>query len=144
MIKKAEPATSEAQVKKPRRVPPKRSYPRTPLETCVKLTEIIKEKNGGNPWPPSEVSRALGLGTKSSNLDIYTASAAQYGLTEGTRSSASISITPLGRDIVYADSPERELAAKRSAFLSVDLFAKVLDHYGGNELPENSIYQIRF
>ncbi len=122
--------------KKIRRIPPKRSYPRTPLETCVKLASIIKEKNGGNPWPPSEVAKALGLGAKSSNLDIYTASSIQYGITEGSRASSQIALTPLGRDIVYADSPERELAAKRSAFLSVDLFAKVLDHYGGNELPE--------
>ena len=114
----------------------KRSYPRAPLEVCVRVAEIIKEKNGGNPWPPGEVAKALGLSAKSSNLDLYTASGAQYGITEGTRASSDISITSLGREIVYADSPERELAAKRSAFLSIDVFAKVLEHYGGNQLPE--------
>ena len=122
--------------KAPRNNPPKRSYPRAPLETCVRVAEIIKEKNGGNPWPPTEVAKALGLSPKSSNLDLYTASGAQYGIIEGSRNAQAISITPLGRDIVYADSPERELAAKRSAFLSVAPFASVLQHYGGNQLPE--------
>jgi len=122
--------------KKARKVVPKRSYPKAPLETCVRVAEIIKEKNGGNPWPPTEVAKALGLSSKSSNLDLYTASGVQYGIIEGSRASKNISITPLGREIVYADSPERELAARRSAFLSIDSFARVLEHYGGNELPE--------
>lgn len=115
---------------------PKRNYPRAPLEVCVKVAQIIKEKNGGNPWPPSEVANALGLKPKSSNLDLYTASGQLYGIVEGGRYSENVTLTPLGRELVYADSAERELAAKRSAFLSIDLFKKVLDHYGGNNLPE--------
>lgn len=128
--------TSASKPKRNRATPPKRSYPRAPLETCVRVAEIIKSKNGGNPWAPGEVAKALGLSEKSSNLDLYTASGLQYGITEGSRYSKEISITALGREIVYADSPERELAAKRSAFLSVDVFASVLQHYGGNQLPE--------
>lgn len=114
----------------------KRTYPRAPLEVCVGVAQILKEKNGGNPWPPTEVAKAVGLSPKSSNLDLYTASGSQYGIIEGSRYSENIALTPLGRDIVYADSPERELAGKRSAFLSIEAFAKVLDHYGGNNLPE--------
>jgi hypothetical protein len=114
----------------------KRSYPRATLETCVRVAEIIKEKNGGNPWPPTEVAKALGLSPKSSNLDLYTASGSQYAIIEGSRAATNVSLTQLGRDIVYADSPERELAAKRSAFLSIDPFARVLEYYGGNQLPE--------
>ena len=114
----------------------KRSYPRASLEVCVKVAEIIKDKNGGNPWPPTEVAKALGLSAKSSNLDLYTASGSQYGIIEGSRAAANIVLTSLGRDIVYADSPERELAAKRSAFLTIDLFSRVLEYYGGNQLPE--------
>lgn len=114
----------------------KRTYPRAALETCMKVATILKDKNGGNPWPPTEVAKALGLSEKSSNLDLYTASGSQYGLIEGSRYSDNISLTPLGREIAYADSPERELAGKRSAFLSVEVFRNVLDHYGGNNLPE--------
>ena len=102
----------------------------------MKVALILKEKNGGNPWPPTEVAKALGLSEKSSNLDLYTASGSQYGLIEGSRYSENISLTALGREIVYADSPERELAGKRSAFLAVEVFRKVLEHYGGNNLPE--------
>jgi hypothetical protein len=133
---KAEGQARPALEKKPKKAAPKRSYPRATLETCVRVAQIIKEKNGGNPWPPSEVAKALGLSPKSSNLDLYTASGSQYGIIEGSRYSENISLTPLGREIVYADSAERELAAKRNAFLSVEVFAKVLDHYGGNQLPE--------
>jgi hypothetical protein len=132
----AENGNQKERPRAPRNVPPKRSYPRASLETCVRVAEIIKEKNGGNPWPPTEVAKALGLSPKSSNLDLYTASGAQYGIIEGSRAAPVVSITSLGRDIVYADSPERELAAKRSAFLSVAPFADVLQHYGGNQLPE--------
>ncbi|MBN8814024.1 MAG: hypothetical protein J0J06_01095 [Sphingomonas sp.] len=114
----------------------KRSYPRAPLETCMKVALILKEKNGGNPWPPTEVAKALGLSEKSSNLDLYTASGSQYQIIEGSRYSDNVSLTSLGREIVYADSSERELAGKRSAFLSIEVFRKVLEHYGGNNLPE--------
>lgn len=128
--------TETALTGQPRSKAIKRSYPRAPLETCVRVAEIIKEKNGGNPWPPVEVAKALGLSPKSSNLDLYTSAGSQYGIIEGSRKSASVLLTQLGKDVVYADSPERELAAKRSAFLSIDIFAKVLEHYGGNQLPE--------
>src|SRR5260370_1136803 len=37
---------------------------------------------------------------------------------------------------LFSGSPEEELAAKRKAVLSVDVFAKVLHHYNGNRLPE--------
>ena len=114
----------------------KRTYPRASLETCMKVALILKDKNGGNPWPPTEVAKALGLSEKSSNLDLYTASGGQYGLIEGSRYSENIVLTTLGREIAYADSPERELAGRRSAFLSVDVFKNVLEHYGGNNLPE--------
>lgn len=114
----------------------KRSYPRATLETCMKVALILKDKNGGNPWPPTEVAKALGLSEKSSNLDLFTASGGQYGIVEGSRYSEKITLASLGREIVYAESPERELAGKRSAFLSIEVFRGVLDHYGGNNLPE--------
>lgn len=47
-----------------------------------------------------------------------------------------MALTPLGREVVYSGSPEEELAAKRKAVRSVEVFAKVLDHYNGNRLPE--------
>jgi hypothetical protein len=44
--------------------------------------------------------------------------------------------TDLGRSIVYAPDPETEGKKKIEAFLSIDLFKRVLEHYKGSELPE--------
>jgi len=37
---------------------------------------------------------------------------------------------------VYPSSPEEERTALRDAFLHVPSFRRVLEHYGGNKLPE--------
>jgi hypothetical protein len=38
--------------------------------------------------------------------------------------------------VVYPASAQEETTAQIEAFRNVDVFAKVLDHYGGNRLPE--------
>lgn len=136
MAARVKPKEAAPKAESPKTRTVKRSYPRAPLETCIRLALTLKEKNGGNPWPPTEVAKALGLSEKSSNLDLYTASGAQYGVIEGSRYSENVSLTELGREVVYADSPERELAAKRTAFLKIEAFRSVLEHYKGNNLPE--------
>lgn len=78
----------------------------------------------------------MGLGPRSGNLFYLTSAAKQYDLTEGTRDTAEISLTGLGRRAVYPSSAEEERAALRQAFLSVPVFREVLEHYGGNNLPE--------
>jgi len=35
-----------------------------PLEKTIAVARAIKEKNGGNPWPASEVANALGVSPK--------------------------------------------------------------------------------
>jgi hypothetical protein len=113
-----------------------RPYPRVTLERALSVAIAIKEKNGGNSWPAEQVAAAVGLSPK--NVDFYyllTASQ-KYGLTMGIKIDGEVALTPLGREVVYSGSPEEELAAKRKAVLSVDVFAKVLHHYNGNRLPE--------
>jgi hypothetical protein len=78
----------------------------------------------------------LGLGAKSGNFFYLTSAAKQYGLTAGTSQTSEISLTDLGRKAVYPSSPEEERAALRDAFLHVAAFRRVLEHYGGNKLPE--------
>jgi len=96
----------------------------------------IATHNGGNPWKTSEVAKALNLGASSGNFFYLTSAAQQYGLSEGTRETAQISLTDLGRRVVYTSSAMEEASAKLRAFLSVELFRKVLEHFGGNQLPE--------
>lgn len=106
------------------------------MEQALRVPRTLRDKNGGQPWSASEVAAALSLGPKSGNFFYLTSAAKQYGLTEGTSQTAEIALTDLGRRAVYPSSPEEERTALRDAFLSVPTFRRVLEHYGGNKLPE--------
>jgi hypothetical protein len=114
-----------------------RLYPRRTLEDALRVPRAIRENNGGNPWPPSEVAKALGVGGSTGSFYYLTAAARDFGLTEGTRDTEAISLTDLGRKAVYPGSEEAAAQAKLQAFNKVDLFKRVADHYGGSNLPQN-------
>lgn len=96
----------------------------------------IRELNGGNPWSPDEVSKAIGVAKTRNDFVYYLASARDFGITIGTRDSDVISLEPLGREIIYAGTPEIEKQKKLEAFFRVPLFKKVYEHYNGSSLPE--------
>jgi hypothetical protein len=125
-----------AAAKRKRKPAVERPFPRRSLEDCLKIAQAIKDKNGGEPWATEEVADAVGAGRKSSTWYYWSAAARDFGLTEGTRETATINLADLGKAIVYAASPEDEAAAKRQAFLSVSLFRRVLEHYKGSKLPD--------
>ena len=99
-----------------------RPFPRRTLEQALRVPRAIKEKNGGNEWDSKEVAAALGIRAGSANFWYLTAASRDYGLTIGTRDSAVISITDLGRRAVYPGSDEEESGALREAFLMVEPF----------------------
>src|SRR5579864_1458600 len=112
------------------------TFPRATLEQALKIVNAIKEKNGGNPWEPEEVRKAIGAGTGVNAYFYLTAASRDYGLTIGTSSTEKIGFADLGRDIAYAPDPESEQSLKLKAFLSVDVFKRVLEYYKGSNLPE--------
>jgi len=112
------------------------TFPRDTLEQALKIVSAIKEKNGGNPWEPEEVRKAIGAGTGGNAYFYLTAASRDYGLTIGTSSSEKIELADLGRDIAYAPNPEAEQRLKLKAFLNVDVFKRVLEYYKGSNLPE--------
>jgi len=111
-------------------------FPRVTLEEAMKVPLAIKEKNGGNPWATEEVAQAVGMSRKTNPFFYLAAGARDYGLTSGSRDSDKIELTALGKDIVYAPNPQAELQKKREAFLRVEPFRKVLEHYKSSDLPE--------
>lgn len=112
-----------------------RPYPRKTLEDALKIATAIKTGNNGNPWAPDQVAKAVGMGTGSSFF--YLAQAARdFGLTEGGRDAAVISLTDLGRKAVFPSTPQDVEDAKMEAFLSVEKFKGVAQHYGGSNLPD--------
>jgi hypothetical protein len=118
--------------------PPKKvkyPFPRATLEKALQIPYALKDKNGGNPWEPEEIRKAVGMGQGNSWYYLTAASRA-YGLTVGNRDSDRISLEELGREIVYAPNAETELARKKQAFLKIDIFKSVLDYYKGSNLPE--------
>ena len=115
-----------------------RTFPARTLEQALRIPRALKEKNVGNPWAPSEVAKALGVGPRSANFYYISAASRDYGLTIGTRDTAEIALTDLGRRAVYPDSDREQYDANLAAFMKVEVFLKVLQHYGGNNFPERS------
>jgi hypothetical protein len=74
------------------------------------------------------------MGTGSSFFYLTQASR-DFGLTEGTRDAAQISLTTLGRKAVFPSSSQDVEDAKLQAFNSVEKFRAVAEHYGGSNLP---------
>jgi hypothetical protein len=121
---------------RPKRAQVPRPFPVYSLEKALGIALAIKEKNAGNPWQPSQVAKAVGIGEKSSALDLLARASQLYGLTSGTRQASAISLEKIGREIVYAPSADAEINAKRRAFINVSIFAKVLEYYKGCNLPD--------
>lgn len=114
----------------------RRAFPSVTLERALLVPLKIKELNGGNPWASSEVATALNMGARGPDFYYLTAASRDYGLTVGTRDTAKIELTALGREVVYAPTPEVEREKKVEAFMRIELFSKVLRHYKGSNLPE--------
>lgn len=126
--------------KKPKKTTTKskqrRPYPNVTLGKALQVAQKLKEFNGGNPWASTDVATALDMGPKSSNFFYVTAASRDFSLTIGSRDTETISLADLGREVVYAPDPETERKKKIEAFLSIDIFKRVLDHYKGSDLPE--------
>jgi hypothetical protein len=102
-------------------------FPRATLENALKIPYAIKETNGGNPWEPEEIRKAIEV-AQGNSWYALTAASRDYGLTSGTRESPQIALEELGREIVYAPDPTTELTLKKQAFLKIDIFKLVLDY----------------
>ena len=114
----------------------RRAYPSVTITRALVVPQKIKELNGGNPWASAEVAKAVDMGPRSANFYYLTAASRDFGLTLGSRETERIELTDLGRAVVYAPNAETERAKKKEAFLRVEIFRKVLDHYKGSTLPE--------
>ena len=133
--KKKAATTNDKPKKAPDGAKAKRSFPLAGLDECVKLVNAIKEYNAGNPWAPKEIAKVLSL-KLSNNYFYLTAACRDYGLTVGTRDTAKIELTDLGRSLAYPKSPVMHSEALNTAFRNISLFQKVYDYYQGGVLPE--------
>jgi hypothetical protein len=110
-------------------------FPKATLEKALGIPYALKDKNGGNPWEPEEIRKAVGMSQGNAWYSL-TAASRDYGVTSGARDSPPIALTELGREIVYAPDPTVELTLKKQAFLNIDIFKRVLEYYKGSNLPD--------
>lgn len=136
MVTKLKKSTSDGKLTREKKARVQWTFPRTTLEEALKIPYAIKDHNGGNPWEPDEVRKAIGAGTGGNAYFYLTAASRDYGLTLGTKGAEKISLTDLGRNIVYAPNADAEKASKINAFLNVDTFKRVLEYYKGSNLPD--------
>lgn len=113
-------------------MPPARPFPRKTVEDALAIPAALKDKNGGNPWATDEVAKALQTARTNNKFFYLTAASRDYGFTLGTRDAAEISLTDLGRKAVYPSSPDVEYAARLEGFLGIEVFRRVLKHFGGS------------
>jgi len=113
-----------------------RKFPAFALEEALRVPLCLKQFNAGNPWPPKDVAKAMGLSVKNKKFYYLAASSRDYGLTTGTQVSSEIVLTELGRRLAYPTSPEAEAATVREALFNVGVFKAVYEYYKGGELPE--------
>jgi nucleoside 2-deoxyribosyltransferase len=114
----------------------RRPFPQNTLEEALAVSMAIKEKNRGNPFDTEDVAKACKLSPKGMAFFYLAASSRDYGLTEGSRETPTLSLTPLGNSIVYPESAQQQQQDKIKAFFNVPLFNGVNEHYGGGALPE--------
>lgn len=113
-----------------------RPYPLFTIDEATEVPLAIARLNGGHPWPPSDVARALDMGARTPRFYYLTAAARDYGLTLGTRDANRIELTDLGRRLASAADAGARRQIKREAFLRVEVFRDVLRHYNGEALPD--------
>lgn len=134
MAKKKDQTGEDTKVDKKARI--RWSFPRTTLQQALQIPNSIKVHNGGNPWEPEEIRKAIGASTGGNAYFYLTAASRDYGLTTGTSAAEKIALDDLGRDLVYAPNEEVERTLKLRAFLKIDVFKRVLEYYKGSNLPE--------
>jgi hypothetical protein len=135
-VKMARKQSAAESVESDKKARVKWEFPRATLEEALKIAYAIKDHNGGNPWEPEEIRKAIGAGTGGNAYFYLTAASRDYGLTVGTNAADKIALTDLGRDLVYAPDAETEQALKLRTFLAIDVFKRVLEYYKGSNLPE--------
>lgn len=114
----------------------RRSFPIVTLEESLKVPTAVRTKNSGNPLESNLVAKACGMAHMANKFFYLTSASRDYGLTLGTRDTATIELTDLGRAIAFAENPDTLRQKRIEAFFNVEKFKQVYDHYNGSNLPE--------
>ena len=132
---------AQEQARKTRDAKPIKRFPSYTIEEALRIPNLIRSNNGGNPWDIEQLALALDLKKRSNALYYMTAASRDYGFTSGTRDTATVSLEELGRNYVYAQSSEEMAKSIRKAFDNIELFKRVYDYYKGNEPVDDTFFK---
>jgi len=117
----------------PRRTQSGVSYPYFDLDASIKVAEVIHGRGGGSCAADQLAFWLEYKSVKSGTYLTRVAAARNFGLIQS--SSGRLTVTDRGMSIVAPVMPDDAAKAKADAFLSVELFGKVFEHFRGKQLP---------
>ena len=128
-----------ASTKKKRTRRSNRPFPSTRLEKALIVAETVNAKSPDRPMNRVLLAKEIGRSPTSSAFEGLVASSAAYGLTGGGPT-GTIQLDTLGKTLTNPLDDSERAAALRSAFSSVPLFSRILDHYANKKLPDDEYF----
>jgi hypothetical protein len=116
------------------------TFPQNTLEEAIRLLQVIEEKNAGKPIKSEDLSKIIGYKVNDWRFLNVLVSANKYGILDGSGTTATVSLTTIGADIVAPSSPAQRQKALLVAFNKVDQFKRVAEFYAGKHIPEDEYF----
>jgi hypothetical protein len=116
------------------------TFPKNKLEDAIRLAQAIEEKNAGKPLRSGDLCKMVGFTNPDWRFLDLVRSANQYQLLDGSGATATISLTPIGADIVAPAQPSQRQTALLRAFLAVEQFKQVYEFYAGKKIPDDEFF----
>src|SRR4030042_2690860 len=85
------------------------AYPKNSLKDALRIAGAIRDHSAGKPYDRFDLAKALGYSPSSSTFRGLITASGRYGLTIGSYAAKELSLTELGRSIVYPSTPQEEL-----------------------------------
>lgn len=115
-------------------------YPKYTLDEALEIPRAIQDKFAGKPMPPKTLAQACGASYGNSRWRVKLAASAQYGLTKGSYSGTSVSLTPRAESILKPKTPEERNRAMREAAREPVAMRAVYDHFDNGVIPGDQFF----
>lgn len=112
-----------------------RLYPRYDLEDSIKFIESVS-KLGGSRVSNQAVAAELGKAVNNSTFIGRVSSSKQFGIL--IQESGKLSLSSVGKEIMFPRSDDEKSAAIKSAFSTPALYKELIDTFGGKTIPDQS------
>jgi hypothetical protein len=125
------------EVKKVSKVVPRgenKAYPLIKLDRAIDAAKVVSKCRFGATKSDLEI----GLKVKGGALSSIIAYTKRWGIITGR---GKLTLTDLGKQIIYPSNPEEALSAKKGAFLNVPMFKEVHEKYKNQEYPEDDLFK---